>query len=273
MAKIIAIINEKGGVGKTATATSLAHLLAKKGYNTALIDFDGQGHSSITLGVKNPNLLKMTINTIIRKIIEDEPLPAPDSYIIKSKSGVDLIPSNYQLFTLERNLCNVDFRERILSQYVNTIKGDYDYIIIDCMPQMGTPMINVMMCADSIIIPTQSELLSTQGLSELLRHYQLVKQNSNNKLKISGILITMDSANTNLSAQVKDMLQNSFAGSISIFQTCIPRSIKVAEAVGHHKTICEYIPDNPAAVAYEEFVEEFLKNELSSKRKELSAVG
>ena len=166
MAKVIAVMNEKGGVGKSATATTLAYLLAKRGHKTALIDFDGQGHASIIYGVKNTNKLEVTINTLLRKIIEDEPLPEPESYILKTGCGVDVIPSNSQLFTLERNLCNVDFRERMLSRYVDTIKDSYQYIIIDCMPQMGTPMINVMMCADSIIVPTQAELLSTRFLSQ-----------------------------------------------------------------------------------------------------------
>ncbi|SFG97354.1 ParA family protein, partial [Enterocloster clostridioformis] len=196
MAKIIAVMNEKGGVGKSATATTLAYLLSKRGYKTALIDFDGQGHSSIIFGVKNTNKLEVTINTLLCRLIEDEPLPEPDSYILKTKCGVDVIPSNSQLFTLERNLCNVDFRERMLSRYVDTIKDRYQYIIIDCMPQMGTPMINVMMCADSIIVPTQAELLSTQGLTELMKHYQAIRKNSNHRLRIAGILITMDSPNT-----------------------------------------------------------------------------
>lgn len=126
MAKIIATINEKGGVGKTATATTLAYLLSKRGHRTALIDFDGQGHSSIISGVKNTNKLEVTINTLLRRLVEDEPLPPPDSYIFKTKCGVDLIPSNTQLFTLERNLCNVDFREHILTRYVDTIKDSYE---------------------------------------------------------------------------------------------------------------------------------------------------
>lgn len=261
MAEIIAIINEKGGVGKTATATTLAYLLSKRGHRTALLDFDGQGHSSIIFGVKNPNKLEVTINTLLRKLVEDEPLPAPESYIIKTECGVDLIPSNTQLFTLERNLCNVDFRERILSQYIDTIKDSYEYIIIDCMPQMGTPMINVMMCADSIIIPTQAELLSAQGLAELLKHHQAIQRNSNHRLRIEGILITMDSPNTILSAQVNDLIQRGFADKVPIFKTRIPRSIKVAEAVLHHQTICEFLPGNPAAIAYGQFVDELLSNE------------
>lgn len=268
--KIIAIINEKGGVGKTATATTLAYLLSKKGHRTALLDFDGQGHSSIIFGVNNTNKLDITINTLLRRIVEDEPLPSLENYIVKTECGVDLIPSNTQLFTLERNLCNVDFREHILSQYVDTIKDSYDYIIIDCMPQMGTPMINVMMCADSIIIPTQAELLSAQGLAELLKHYQLIQKNSNHRLRIEGILITMDSPNTILSAQVNELIQREFADKVPIFKTRIPRSIKVAESVLYHKTICEFLPSNPAAIAYEQFTDELL-TERHGKTVERSA--
>lgn len=273
MGTVIAIMNEKGGVGKTATATTLSEQLARRGYQTALLDFDGQGHSSIIMGVKNINQLSITINTIIRRIIEEEPLPEYDEYIIKTRCGVDLIPSNSQLFTLERNLCNVDFRERILSQYIDTLRDKYDYIIIDCMPQMGTPMINVMMCADSIIIPTQAELLSAQGLTELLKHYQIIRKNSNHSLNIAGILLTMESEHTIVAKQVNSLIQNGFSGKIPIFQTHIPRSIKVAEAVLHQMTICEYMQDNPAAIAYSRFVEELLANEAGRREKELRTVG
>ena len=261
MAKVIALMNEKGGTAKSTTATTLAYLLAKRGRRTALIDFDGQGHSSIIFGVKNINKLEVTINTLLKMVMEDEPLPELESYVLKTECGVDVIPSNSQLFTLERNLCNVDFRERILSQFVDTIKDKYQYIIIDAVPQMGTPMINVMMCADSIIVPTQAELLSTQGLAELLKHYQAVQRNSNHRLKIAGILITMDSPNTILSVQVNKLIEQRFVGSVPIFKTRIPRSIKVAEAVLYHQTICQFMPGNPAAVAYERFADEFLEYE------------
>lgn len=258
MAKIIAIMNEKGGVGKTATATTLAHLLAKSGKKTALLDFDGQGHASIICGVKNPNKLEVTISTLLNQVITEQRLPPLESYIFRGENGVDLIPANSQLFVLERNLCNVDFRETKLSEYVDTIKDSYDYIIIDCMPQIGTPMINVMMCADSIIVPTQAEILSAQGLTQLLSHYQSIRKNSNHRLRIEGILITMDSPNTILSGQVKSMIESSYAGKIPIFKTRIPRSIKVAEACLYGQTICEFMPDNPAAIAYEKFAKELM---------------
>jgi chromosome partitioning protein len=259
--KVIAVQNEKGGTGKTSTATALAYLLAKRGYKTALIDFDGQAHASMLCGVENPNKLEVTISTLLNKVITNEPLPEPATYIFQGKNGVDLIPSNSQLFMLERNLSGVDFREYKLSEYVNTIKDRYSYIIIDCMPQIGTPMINVMMCADSIIIPTQAELLSAQGLAELMKHYQAIKHNSNHNLHIEGILITMDTERTIVSAHVKKMIESAFAGKVNIFKTRIPRSIKVAEASLYHQTICEYMPNNPAAVAYENFVKELVENE------------
>ena len=257
--KVIAIMNEKGGVGKTATATSLSYLLARRGKRVCLIDFDGQGHSSIIFGVKNKNQLKITVSTLLRKIMEEEALPKLEDYMIKTECGVDLTPSNSQLFALERNLCNVDFREMILSKYVDTIKDRYDYILIDCMPQMGTPMINAMMCADRLIIPTQAELLSAEGLSELLKHYQMIQKNSNHRLKIEGVLITMESSHTIVANQVNVLIGQIFGEKIPIFKTHIPRSIKVAEAVLYQQTICEYQPRNIAAIAYEQFVEELLE--------------
>lgn len=258
MSTVISIMNEKGGVGKTATATTLAYLLAKKGKKTALIDFDGQGNASTIMGVENPNALQTTIASLLNTIITDGELPPREEYIIHTKSGVDLIPSNSQLFTLERNLCNVDFRETKLSEFVDTIKSSYEYIIIDCMPQIGTPMINAMLASDYIIVPTQSEILSAQGLGLLMKHINTLRNNSGHCVQIAGILVTMISERTIIAAQVRDMLKTSF-GNMHIFTASIPRSIKVAEACLYGQTICEYMPDNPAALAYEMFVDELLQ--------------
>ena len=259
MSRVIAIINEKGGVGKTTTATNMAYLLGKQNKKVLLLDFDGQANSTMIMGDKNSNEIEITISTLINKIITKEDLPPKEDYIIKNK-GIDLIPSNSNLFTLERNLCNINCREYILQSFIDEIKKDYDYIIIDCMPQIGTPMINVMISSDSIIIPTQSEILSAKGLAELIKHYLTIKD-INKNLKIDGILITMDSKKTIASKEVKKVLEESFGEHINIFQNVIPRSTKVAEANIYKQIICEYLPTNIVSKAYEDFLQEVLKNE------------
>jgi chromosome partitioning protein len=254
MAIKVAIMNEKGGVGKTATATTMAYILADLDYKTLIIDFDGQAHSTFINGI-NPNNIKTSISTLINRIKSDEPLP--DEYIIENKNGVHIIPANSELFSLERTLCNIDFRETKLSEVVAHFEDKYDFIIIDCMPQMGTPMVNALMCADEIIIPTQTQLLSAQGLGTLIRHINILKK-MNHHLKISGILITMDDKKTKLSASMVEFLHDNFGKEIRIFASKIPRSIKVPEACTKRKTICEYLPNNPASYAYEGFVFEWL---------------
>jgi len=254
MAYIIADVNEKGGVGKTSTATTKAYLLAKKGFKVLLIDFDGQAHSTLINGI-NPNNLEVSMSTLMSSIILEQSLP--QNYIYENDNGVHIIPANSDLFLLERNLCNVNFREGKLAELVAHFKDKYDYIIIDCMPQMGISMVNALMCADEVIIPTQTELLSVQGLGSLINHIKSIKK-MNSSLKIGGILITMYDKQTILSSHIIESLNNAYGNEVNIFSARIPRSIKVAEACLYGKTICEYLPSNKAAIAYEEFVNELL---------------
>ena len=257
MSKVIAIMNEKGGVGKTTTATNMAYLLGKQNKKVLLIDFDGQANATMLMGQENPNNIGITISTILNNIINsDYVLPSYD-YLIKSK-GINLVPSNANLFSLESKLSTVLFREYILKKFIDDVKEDYDYIIIDCMPQIDTPMINVMIARDSLIIPTQSEILSVKGLTELIRHYLMIKR-VNEKLKIDGILITMDSKNTKTSKEVKKLLNSSFKENINIFNTVIPNSIKVAEANVYKQIICEYLPTNKVCKAYENLLKELIE--------------
>lgn len=259
MAEIIAIYNKKGGCGKTTTATTLAYLLAKQGYRTALIDLDAQGDSSLAYGVPDPDKLQTTILSLMKQIILEEPLPQPNTYMFHY-NGVDLVPSNEEASTLERNLNNVDFREYVLKGYVSQISSLYDYIIIDCMPGFDIGIINVMVCADRVIIPTQAEYFSAVGSMKFIRNFQKIKCHANPKLEVAGILITMDQGRTNLSTQVVQELTSAIGEHINIFKTRIPRSVKVAEASGYQKTICEYLPSNPAAIAYNNFLKELMGN-------------
>lgn len=258
MAKVIAVMNEKGGVGKTATASSLAYLLAQKKYKTLLVDFDGQGHSTLITGIFNPQNIKCSISDLMNLVITDKPLPEPSSYIYKNPNAVDLIPANMELFALERNLAHAENPETRLKVLIDELRPLYDYIIIDCMPQLGTPVINVMICADSLIIPTQAELLSTQGLAGFIRHYNIIKENSNPNLEVEGILITMTAGKTMSATHIIGLIQRVFGSYVYIFETHIPRSIKVSEANLYHKTICEYMPKNAAAKAYNNFLEEMM---------------
>lgn len=234
MAKVIAVYNKKGGCGKTTTATTLAYLLARRGKRTALIDLDSQGDSSLAYGVPNPDKLQTTILSLVKQVIIGEPLPSPSSYMY-SYHGVDLVPSNEEISTLERNLSNVDFREYILKEYISQISPGYDYIIIDCMPNFDTSMLNVMVCADSVVIPTQAEYYSAIGSMKFIRNFQQIRQHANPKLEIAGILITMNQGNTNLSTQITQELERTIGNQIRIFNTRIPRSVKVAEASGYVK--------------------------------------
>lgn len=257
VAQIIAVYNHKGGVGKTTTATTLAYLLARDGKRVALIDLDEQGDSTLVYGVPDAEKLQNTVLSLMVKIIREEPLPAPQEYMFNYK-GVDLVPSNEEISTLEVNLCAVNFREYKLQEYIAHISELYDYIIIDCMPAFNIALINVMVCSDKVIIPVSPEYMPAVASMKFLKNYLKIKAHANPNLEIAGILITMDQSRTKLSKKVKTELQEAVGGKINIFKTHIPRSVDVADACGEHKTICEYNPKNAAAIAYEAFYQEVI---------------
>lgn len=175
MGKVLGIVNRKGGVGKTTTATALSYLLSKEGCKVALIDFDGQRHTTKLCGVTAPEQLFVTIYDILKCIVMNEELPDKESYMIRTETGVDLIPANNKLDNFDKLMCDTDFAEYKLKEFVDTIKEQYDYILIDGMPKMGTAMINVMICCDSLIIPVLSETLAVEGMAEFLRAFHRIK--------------------------------------------------------------------------------------------------
>ena len=194
--KVIAVTNQKGGVGKTTTTANLGIGLAQQNKRVLLIDADAQGSLTLSLGYPKPDELPVTLADIMQNVIDDT--PSPDGCgILHHGEGVDLLPANIELSGMEIRLINAMSRESVLRTYINAVKSHYDYILIDCMPSLGMMPINSLAAADSVIIPSQPSFLSAKGLDLLMQSIAKVKRQINPKLKIDGILFTMVDSRTN----------------------------------------------------------------------------
>lgn len=250
MGKIIAIANQKGGVGKTTTSINLSAALASKGKKVLVIDTDPQGNTTSGFGI-NKNELE---NTIYELILGD--CSIRDCIIENAIQNVDMIPSNVNLAASEIELIGVDKKEFILKNEVDYIKDKYDYIIIDCPPSLNMLTINAMTTSDSVLVPIQCEYYALEGLSQLIHTVNLVKERLNPELDLEGVLFTMYDARTNLSMQVVENVKANLKA--RVYKTMIPRNIRLAEAPSYGMPISMYDPKSAGAEAYMSLADEII---------------
>lgn len=252
MKKIVAVTNQKGGVGKTTSCVNLASMLAEKGYKVLILDMDPQGNASGAVGVECAKDTRTMYELLLGECTAKEAIHHTEF------KNLDIIPSNVDLSGAEVDLVYVENRENVLKEALNSIKQDYDYVFMDCPPSLGLLTVNALTATDSIIIPIQCEYFALVGLGQLMNTVRLIKMHLNTNLEIEGVLLTMKDARSNLVNQVAEEIHNYFKQ--KVYKTFIPRNIRLAEAPSHGKPINIYDSKSRGAQAYRELAEEFLEN-------------
>ena len=251
MGKIIAVANQKGGVGKTTTSVNLSAAFAEMGKKVLLIDCDPQGNATSGLGIEKDGLEL----SIYDALINDTPM---EEIILQTQFGLDMVPSVMDLAGAEVELVNLDDKQYRLKKAVELIKDKYDYILIDCPPSLGHVTLNALTAADSVLLPLQCEFYALEGLSQLLSTVQLVQEQLNGDLRIEGLVLTMYDSRTNLAEQVVEEVKTHFPD--MVYATKIPRNVRLSEAPSFGKPIFAYASSSKGAQAYMSLAEEVMGN-------------
>ena len=265
---VTAVVNQKGGTGKTTTCENLGIGLAMEGKKVLLVDTDPQASLTISLGYPVPDRISPTLSDLMKKIVSDQPIESGEG-ILHHPEGVDLVPANIELAGMEVSLVNVMSRESVLKQYLDSVKKEYDFILLDCMPSLGMLTINALAAADNVIIPVQAQYLPAKGLEQLLQTVNKVKRQINPKLRIEGILLTMVDGRTNYAKDISALIRENYGGKLKVYQTDIPRSVRAEEISAEGKSIFRHDPKGKVAEAYRVLIKEVLQNAEKRRKRQL----
>ena len=267
-AVVLAVSNQKGGTGKTTTCENLGIGLAQEGKKVLLVDTDPQASLTVALGYPRPDDLSFTLSDAMEKIMTEQPI-APGEGLLHHPEGVDLMPANIMLSGLEVSLVNAMNREKILKQYLDTVRREYDFILLDCMPSLGMLTVNALAAADQVLIPVQAQYLSAKGLEQLLQTISKVRRQINPKLKIEGILLTMVDSRTNYAKEISALIREAYGSNIKVFSTDIPRSVRAAEISAEGRSIFKHDPKGKVAEAYRVLTKEVLSDAEKRRKRQL----
>ena len=256
--KVIAVTNQKGGVGKTTTTENVAIGLARNGCNVLIVDFDPQGDLTSCLGWKNNDSLEHSVSSMLDDYINDNDINY-ESLILHHEEHVDLIPANIELADFEMRLVSVINREQTLSNCIEPLRNQYDYIFIDCPPSLGLLTTNALTASNSVLIPVQCEFFALEGIMQLLNSIMLAQKKLNPGLEIEGVLLTMLDSRTNLGLEVVEEIRGFFKE--RVYNTLIPRLIRLTEAPSHGKPIVAYDPMSRGTEAYLNLAKEVIEQD------------